>query len=159
MLKLLYLFLLYLQDLHHFLLETIRTATDQSLDTNKMELFIVILQILSLVINRKRDKIRFKELKRHFIEFLIQKTYFIDDNNTIRKNIAKKSLSILISCDIIIIGATNDDAYSRNANTRKVNIGDENDADVESDTQGTTYQLTCLFIIQIAEPIIFFLIM
>ena len=102
-----------------------------------MELFIVILQILSLVINRKRDKIRFKELKRHFIEFLIQKTYFIDDNNTIRKNIAKKSLSILISCDIIIIGATNDDAYSRNANTRKVNIGDENDADVESDTQGT----------------------
>ena len=129
--KLLYLFLLYLQDLHHFLLETIRTATDQSLDTNKMELFIVILQILSLVIDRNSD-IKFKELKRHFIESLIQKISRDDDNNMIRnKNLAQKSLSILISCDIFIIGAANDDAY-----IRKFKFGDENEADVESDAQG-----------------------
>ena len=105
-----------------------------------MELFIVILQILSLVINRNRDNIRIKELKRHFIESLIQKTS-TDDNNTIRKNLAQKTLSILISSDIIIIGATNgnDDAYGRNDDTRKFDFGDENDADVESDTQGSTY--------------------
>ena len=57
------------------------------------------------------------------------------------KNLAQKTLSILISSDIIIIGATNgnDDAYGRNDDTRKFDFGDENDADVESDTQGSTY--------------------
>ena len=96
-----------------------------------MELFIVILQILSLVIDRNSD-IKFKELKRHFIESLIQKISRDDDNNMIRKNLAQKSLSILISCDIFIIGAANDDAY-----IRKFKFGDENEADVESDAQGT----------------------